>query len=146
MKNIFLKKLIFSFCFISNIIFSQKTDQQNQRIILAQSKIPTEFQSHPEYLRLQLENVPTNVELIQFRTEDQRTFLDIEGNYHTQKTGGYYNYQFSNQWRSIQEKLSFNSNANSIGIFESELPITVNKLNASTKLILEKKFFLGKFF
>ena len=136
MKNIFLKKLIFAFCFISNIIFSQKTDQQNQRIILAQSKIPTEFQSHPEYLKLQLENIPTNVELIQFRTEDQRTFLDIEGNYHTQKTGGYYNYQFENHWRSIQEKLSFNSN--SIGIFESELPITINKNSTSTKLVLEK--------
>ena len=38
---------------------------------------------------------------------------------------------------SIQEKLSFNSN--SIGIFESELPITINKNSTSTKLVLEKK-------
>jgi hypothetical protein len=88
--------------------------QQNQRQTLAQIKIPVQFQTHPEFLKLELENCPTNIELIQYRTADQRTFLDIEGNYHTQKTGGYYNYLKESQWISIQEKLSFNQNLNSI--------------------------------
>ena len=136
MKNILFLKVLFIVFIQTNNLFSQLNTIQNKRLNLAQNKIPTEFQSHPEYLKLELENIPTNIELIQYRTANQRTFLDIEGNYHTQKTGGYYNYQFENHWRSIQEKLSFNSN--SIGIFETELPIIVNKTNSSTKLILEK--------
>ena len=134
MKKLLFTFLMITFCNFSNIILSQ----QNQRQTLAQIKIPVQFQTHPEFLKLELENCPTNIELIQYRTADQRTFLDIEGNYHTQKTGGYYNYLKESQWISIQEKLSFNQNLNSIGIFESELPITINKNSSSTKLVLEK--------
>lgn len=138
MKNILFLKVLFIVFIQTNNLFSQPNNLQNQRLNLAQNRIPSEFQSHPEYLKLELENVPTNIELIQYRTANQRTFLDIEGNYHTQKTGGYYNYQIDNNWRSIKEKLSLDLNTNSIGIFETELPITVNKSNTSTKLILEK--------
>ena len=134
MKKLLISFVLFTFCNLSNIYLSQ----QNQRQTLAQSKIPVQFHSHPEFLKLELENFPSNIELIQYRTADQRTFLDIEGNYHTQKTGGFYNYLKENQWISIQENLSFNQNLNSIGIFESELPITVSKNSTSTKLVLEK--------
>lgn len=134
MKKLTLSLILFSIYSFSNLLHSQ----QNQRQTLAQSKIPEQYHSHPEFLKLELEDFPTNIELIQFRTADQRTFLDIEGNYHTQKTGGYYNYLKENQWLSIQEKLSFNQELNAIGIFESELPISVSKNSSTTKLILEK--------
>ena len=80
-----MKKLLFTFlmitlCNFSNFILSQ----QNQRQTLAQIKIPEQFHTHPEFLKLELENFPSNIELIQYRTADQRTFLDVEGNYHTQ--------------------------------------------------------------
>jgi len=142
MKNLTIIKFQFLFITLSFFAFSSKVfsqiNSQNQRINLAQSKIPQEYHSHPEYLKLQLENVPANIELIQFRTANQRTFLDVEGNYHTQKTGGYFNYQKENKWFSIQEKLSYNPTLNLIGIFETELPISVNKNTTSTKMVLEK--------
>jgi len=138
MKSTLFYKVVLIFYLISNSIFGQQNEQLAQRKNLANKKVPIEFHSHPEFLHLQLENLPANIELIQFRTVDQRTFLDIEGNYHTQKTGGYFSYQKENKWLSIQDKLSFNSTENSIGIFNSELPISINKSSASTKLILSK--------
>ena len=89
----------------------------SKRLELAFRKIPLKFQKHPEFLQLQLEDVPANVELIQFRTKDQRTFVDAKGNYYTQKTGGYYNYLRDGFWLSIQDKLTFDRKSNRIGIF-----------------------------
>ncbi len=51
MKNLFLIKLILTFCLIANMLFCQQTDLQIHLIISAQSKMPTEFQSHPECLK-----------------------------------------------------------------------------------------------
>lgn len=111
---------------------------ESKRLELAFRKIPLKFQKHPEFLQLQLEDVPANVELIQFRTKDQRTFVDAKGNYYTQKTGGYYNYLRDGFWLSIQDKLTFDRKSNRIGIFQSELPIWVDWHSSETNLALIK--------
>lgn len=111
---------------------------ESKRLELAFKKIPLKFQKHPEFLQLQLEDVPANVELIQFRTKDQRTFVDAKGNYYTQKTGGYYNYLRDGFWLSIQDKLTFDRKSNRIGIFQSELPIWVDRHSSETNLALIK--------
>jgi len=99
--------------------------------------LPDEYKSHPDYLKNQLEGLPTNIELLQYRTENQKTFIDINGNYHTQKTGGYFHYLKNGKWLDIQQNLSESTN-HQIGIFNSELPIIVDKTTGQTAVFLEK--------
>lgn len=138
-KNILILVGVVYFLLCCNINSSLSQDEiYNKRLELAMSKVPLEFQKHPEFLNLQLDNIPLNIELIQFRTKDQRTFVDIEGNYHTQKTGGYYNYFKDGLWLSLQEQLTFDKKFNRIGVFQSELPIWVDQSSATTNMSLIK--------
>jgi gliding motility-associated-like protein len=99
--------------------------------------LPEEYKSHPDYLKNQLDGIPANIELIQYRTASQKTFVDITGNYHTQKTGGYFHYFKNGLCLDIQDELSESSNQK-IGIINSELPILVDKQTGETSLYLEK--------
>lgn len=130
--------LLFLFLF-SFTAFSQSSKDPEfsatEKLIIGY--LPEEYKSHPDYLKNQLEGLPTNIELLQYRTENQKTFIDINGNYHTQKTGGYFHYLKNGKWLDIQQNLSESTN-HQIGIFNSELPIIVDKTTGQTAVFLEK--------
>lgn len=99
--------------------------------------IPESYKDHPEYGRLKINDDPSSIELIQFRTENSRTFVDGKGQYHTTQTGGYLHFKNSkNEWVSIQETISEKSGK--AGIFQSEMPMAVDLLNGKTEMSLEK--------
>lgn len=103
-------------------------------------QIPQSYKNHPEYGKIHLDNDPTTIELIHLRTENSRTFIDQRGQYHTQQTGGYFHFKDNNgQWISIQEEVSADkSNTGHLGIFQSEMPMSVNPVNGKTTMSLEK--------
>ncbi len=99
--------------------------------------IPEPYRNHPEYGKLTINNDPSSVELIQHRTENSRTFVDGKGQYHTTQSGGYMHFKNSkNEWISIQETVS--QKASKLGIFQSEMPMTVDYTNGKTEMALEK--------
>lgn len=93
---------LFLFLFSFNSI-AQKNTAQVIAVVekLTKDYIPSEYRSHPDYLRNQLDGIPTNIELIQYRTASQKTFIDVNGNYHTQKTGGYFHYFKNGDRKSV---------------------------------------------
>ena len=128
-RKIFLIVFIFS----SVSIYSQ----QNWFIDL----IPQIFHSHPEF-GLSDENWPLeNVELIQYRQENSKTFIDRENVYHTITSGGKSHYYVGSQLYSIQEKpVQF---SNRFGIIKSDLPLYTQVNDGITKMQLHP--FAGDF-
>ena len=123
-----------------NLREASAAESESEKAYLVKKYIPEEFRTHPEFLQKTLGIGNVNIELIQFRTENQRTFIDINHQYHTQTTGGVFHYKDAqNNWISIQESLTFGGeNATEIGIFNTELPISVASENGETRMQLLK--------
>jgi gliding motility-associated-like protein len=113
---------------------------ETEKAYLVEKYIPEEFRLHPEFLQKSLQIASVNIELIQYRTENQRTFIDVNNNYHTQTTGGVFHYKDAqNNWISIQESLTISGeNATKIGVFNSDLPISVDTKSGETRMQLRK--------
>jgi gliding motility-associated-like protein len=96
--------------------------------------IPQDYHSHPEY-GISDENWSIeNVELLQFRREYAKTFVDRENVYHTVTSGGKIHYYLGNQLMSIQQNAT--QSLNRFGIFKSDLPLYTNLNDGSTTLQL----------
>lgn len=100
--------------------------------------IPESFKSHPEYGKLKFGKDQSSIELIQHRTENARTFVDGKGQYHTMQTGGYFHFKNERgEWISIQETIS--ENGGKAGIFQTEMPMSVDLRTGRSEMTLEKK-------
>jgi len=79
-------------------------------------------------------------ELTSLRSENTRTWLDQNGFYHTQKTGGYFHFQGpEGEWLPIQTTLTEPSaGANECGIYESARPIRINLQSGKTDMRLNE--------
>jgi len=124
----------------NNLRETSSGESESEKAYLVEKYIPEEFRKHPEFLKKSLEIASVNIELIQYRTENQRTFIDLNHQYHTQTTGGIFHYKDAqNNWISIQESLTFGGeNASKIGIFSTELPISVAYESGETRMQLVK--------
>ena len=124
----------------NNLRETSSTESESEKAYLVEKYIPAEFRKHPEFLKKSLEIASVNIELIQYRTENQRTFIDLNHQYHTQTTGGIFHYKDAkNNWISIQESLTFGGeNASKIGVFSTELPISVASESGETRMQLVK--------
>ena len=111
-----------------------------EKTYLIEKYIPEEFRKHPEFLQKSLNIEAVNIELIQYRTENQRTFIDINHNYHTQTTGGVFHYKDpKDNWISIQEGITISGESISkIGVFKTELPIYIDSKSGETRMQLDK--------
>ena len=130
-----MKPIKFSLVLLSMLLAHFTGAQESDQLM-----IPEAFKTHPEYNQIKFENDPGSQELIHLRTEKSRTFKSSNGDYHTQQTGGYFHFRNAqNQWISIQDKVSANpQDARNLGIFRSEMPMSVNTLNGKTQMTLEK--------
>lgn len=126
MKN---TNLVALFALFFGISFAQK-DHYNA--------IPDNYKSHPEYGKIKINNDPSSFELIHLRTANSRTFKDQNNQYYTQTTGGFFHFKNDkNEWASIQEEVSKSANG-TLGIFQSEMPISINPANGNSTMTLEK--------
>ncbi|HRO77003.1 MAG TPA: hypothetical protein PLP27_12750, partial [Crocinitomicaceae bacterium] len=148
MKN-FLKPL-FLVIFLTNIanfVFGQGVVASNgirNKSLL--EKIDARYQTHPEYGKYSLDIPVENVEILQLRTESSKTFYGADGQYRVQQTGGVFHYKNANgDWITLQNKIS--KQGNTYGIFQTELPLSVNITSGLTEMTLSKsgeKFQFGK--
>lgn len=117
-------------------LFSQETKLSRQKDNeLLKKYVPAEFSKHAEYGKYVLDISKRNIELIQYRKADERLFIDAEGNYYFQKSGGQFHYQVNNEWRSIQQVATIANNE--FGIFETQLPLTTNLKTGLTKFAVD---------
>jgi gliding motility-associated-like protein len=122
----FGKKILFVFF----IIYTPLIYTQNWYSDL----IPQDYHSHPEY-GISDENWSIeNVELLQYRRENAKTFVDRENVYHTFTSGGKIHYYLGNQLMSIQQNAT--QSLNRFGIFKSDLPLYTHLNDGSTTLQL----------
>jgi gliding motility-associated-like protein len=127
------KLFLVVFIFFGFSIFSQ----QNWFIDL----IPQSSYSHPEF-GLSDENLPVeNIELIQFRRENAKTYIDRENVYHTITSGGKLHYYVGDQLITIQQVPAQFSNR--FGIIKSDLPLYTQVNDGITKMQLHP--FAGDF-
>ncbi|MEN9304672.1 MAG: hypothetical protein RL264_3101 [Bacteroidota bacterium] len=134
MKNSKLIVVCFLFC-TSDLL------SQNQWFT---NLIPQEYQSQLEYGQVD-ENWPKpNIELIQYRRDNSKTFIDEDHVYHTITSGGKLHYLAGNQYLTLQQNAT--QTANQFGIFKSDLPLFTNITNGSSSLSLNNNgdcFILG---
>ncbi|MCC6600397.1 MAG: hypothetical protein IT223_06955, partial [Crocinitomicaceae bacterium] len=78
-------------------------------------------------------------ELKEFRSANSKTYIDADGHYYTQMTGGYFHYKnSSDEWTTLQETISAGTGGQ-YGIFSTDLPLSVNPSDGTTNMLLEKK-------
>lgn len=96
--------------------------------------IPNTYHSHPEFGASDEDWPVENIELIQYRRENAKTFIDINNEYHTITSGGNSHYFVGNQLFTIQQNAT--QSLSRFGIFKSELPLFTNVNDGSTSLQL----------
>lgn len=130
-KHITAMNKLILYLFFSGVASMLSAQQSNL------SLIPETYRNHPEYGKLKINGDPSSVELIQHRTENSRTFVDGKGQYHTTQTGGYLHFKNNrNEWISMQETVSTNGSRS--GIFQTEMPMSVDMQTGRTEMALEK--------
>ncbi|MEZ4889331.1 MAG: gliding motility-associated C-terminal domain-containing protein [Crocinitomicaceae bacterium] len=131
-------KLLFAFITLLNTIgYAQRLIIKPTTNNLLLQKIDKNFVSHSEYNQYALALNVENIELIQLRTENSKTFYGVDGQYRVQQTGGVFHYKDqNNQWITLQEHAT--TNGNEYGIFQSELPLKINTVDGLTSMQLQK--------
>ncbi|MBN9294832.1 MAG: gliding motility-associated C-terminal domain-containing protein [Flavobacteriia bacterium] len=138
--------LFISFLTLTNVWGQNIKETRTKNNELLKKNIPSEYTRHSDYGKYSLDIPQSNVELIQYRKEDERLFLDAEGNYYLQKTAGKYHYRNNmGELKTIQRIPS--KMGKDFGIFETELPLNVNLSDAVTSISinnLRNKVVFGK--
>lgn len=132
----FRKILLIFFIICSSQLYSQNSWYSDL--------IPQSYTSHPEYGNFDENWSIENVELLQYRRENSKTFVDRENVYHTVTSGGTLHYLVGNQLFSIQKNPT--QSLNRYGIFKSDLPLYTNLNDGSTTMQLHSaggNFVLG---
>ena len=96
--------------------------------------IPNTYHSHPEFGASDENWHVDNIELIQYRRENAKTFIDINNEYHTITSSGNSHYFVGNQLFTIQQNAT--QSLSRFGIFKSDLPLFTNINDGSTSLQL----------
>ena len=127
MFTMILQKILpIFFIFILGSIYSQSTWYSNL--------VPQVDQLHPEFGGFDEGWPIENIELIQYRRENAKTFVDIENVYHTLTSGGNLHYYVGSQLFNIQQNPT--QSLNRFGIFKSDLPLYTNLIDGTTSLQL----------
>lgn len=77
-------------------------------------------------------------ELTERRTKNSKTFVDSKGQYHLKQTNGAFHYLNSyGKWTDIQRSISSDiRQENLFGLFDSDLPISVNGITGRTEMTM----------